>query len=83
MSAMRNLLVLFLLMAGVSSAAAQDWTQWRGPSRDGIVPAAVIPRQWPQATKRAWQLDIGEGIHRPLSPTGARSCTAAAIRKRS
>ena len=38
----------------------QEWTQWRGPTRDGIVPAAVIPRQWSKAEKRAWQLDIGE-----------------------
>ena len=54
----------------MSSTAAQDWSQWRGPSRDGVVPAAVIPRQWPKATKRAWQLDIGEGYSSPVVANG-------------
>ena len=44
---------------------AQDWPQWRGPSRDGSVPAASTPK-WPAAWKRAWRVDVGEGYSSPV-----------------
>lgn len=66
---MRYLLVLFLVV-GSLPASAQEWTQWRGPTRDGIVPAAVIPKPWPKATKRAWQVEIGEGYSSPVVAGG-------------
>lgn len=67
---MQCLLILFSIVLSASSASAQEWTQWRGPSRDGIVPAAVIPRQWPKATRRSWQVDIGEGYSSPVVANG-------------
>ena len=67
---MKYLLFLVFLVLGVGSVAAQEWSQWRGPTRDGIVPAAVIPKQWPKATKRAWQVDIGEGYSSPVVANG-------------
>jgi outer membrane protein assembly factor BamB len=67
---MRYLIVVCALITGVSSAFAQDWTQWRGPARDGMVPAAVIPKQWPQAVKRGWQVEIGEGYSSPVVANG-------------
>jgi hypothetical protein len=42
-------------------SAAQDWPQWRGPNRDGIVTAFVAPKSWPQALKPAWKMQVGEG----------------------
>lgn len=67
---MPYLLVLFFLAIGVNSTSAQDWTQWRGPSREGIVPAAVIPKQWPKSIKRAWEVEIGEGYSSPVVANG-------------
>jgi outer membrane protein assembly factor BamB len=67
---MLYLLLLVALVTGVHSASAQDWTQWRGPSRDGIVPAAVIPKQWPTSTKRAWTVEVGEGYSSPVVANG-------------
>jgi outer membrane protein assembly factor BamB len=67
---MRYLLLLFLLVIGVNAADSQDWSQFRGPSRDGIVPAAVIPKQWPKSTKRAWAVEIGEGYSSPVVANG-------------
>ena len=58
------------MLASASMAYAQDWTQWRGPSRDGMVPAAVMPRQWPKSTKRAWSVEIGEGYSSPVVANG-------------
>ncbi len=67
---MRCLIVLAFLSVVADSAFAQDWTQWRGPSRDGIVAAAVIPKQWPKSTRRAWSVDIGEGYSSPVVANG-------------
>ena len=58
------------LLALASPAFAQDWSQFRGPSRDGIVPAAVLPKQWPKTTKRAWEVEIGEGYSSPVVANG-------------
>ncbi|MDP2321000.1 MAG: PQQ-binding-like beta-propeller repeat protein [Acidobacteriota bacterium] len=61
------LLVLFLAGA---DAAAQDWPEWRGPSRDGTVPAAVVPAAWPAGVARAWHVDVGEGYASPVVAGG-------------
>ena len=53
-----------------TTAFAQDWTQWRGPSRDGVVPAAVLPQQWPKTIRRAWAADVGEGYSSPVVANG-------------
>ena len=58
----------FLFVA--TSAAAQEWTQWRGPARDGTIPAAVVPKAWPDAVKRGWSLEIGEGYSSPVISNG-------------
>ncbi|HEX6161902.1 MAG TPA: PQQ-binding-like beta-propeller repeat protein [Vicinamibacterales bacterium] len=67
---MRHLLVVACLISIGRPAIAQDWTQWRGPSRDGVVPAAVMPKQWPKSTKRAWAVEIGEGYSSPVVANG-------------
>jgi outer membrane protein assembly factor BamB len=59
-----------LLLFSASAAAGQEWTQFRGPSRDGMLPAAVIPTPWPKSTKRAWQIEIGEGYSSPVVASG-------------
>jgi outer membrane protein assembly factor BamB len=51
------------------SLYAQDWAQWRGPSRDGAVPAASTPA-WPAAWKRAWRAEVGEGYSSPIVANG-------------
>ena len=64
--------VLFVcaLLSSASVALAQDWSQWRGPARDGVIPAAVIPKQWPAAVKRGWSVEIGEGYSSPVAANG-------------
>ena len=66
---MRVLFAAFLILTA-SAAFAQDWSQWRGPSRDGIVPAAVVPKQWPTAVTRGWSVEIGEGYSSPVVANG-------------
>ena len=67
---MRELIVGIVLMATASNTSAQEWTQWRGPARDGVIPAAVVPKQWPSGVKKAWSVEIGEGYSSPVVANG-------------
>ena len=60
---------LFLLFVA-TSVAAQEWTQWRGPARDGVVSAKNAPPAWPESLKRAWRVEIGEGYSSPVVAAG-------------
>jgi outer membrane protein assembly factor BamB len=63
---MRFLLSLALVVSvSAQVPAGRDWTQWRGPNRDGIVPAAQVPT-WPAAFASAWRVDVGEGYSSPV-----------------
>jgi len=68
----RYLIAIAFVVTGLTqSAAAQDWSQWRGPSRDGIVPAASAPSSWPASLRRAWRVEIGEGYSSPIVSRGS------------
>jgi outer membrane protein assembly factor BamB len=68
---MARLLFAFIaVMLGSAGAGAQDWAQWRGPARDGTLPAAVVPKTWPAATTRTWQVEVGEGYASPVVSGG-------------
>ena len=60
------LLALFVVLACATPVPAQDWTQWRGPNRDGSVAAAALPTTWPTAARAAWRVDVGEGYSSPI-----------------
>lgn len=66
-----RLLLAIALLGLAQSATAQDWSQWRGPSRDGIVPAASAPSSWPNSLRRAWRVEIGEGYSSPVVSRGS------------
>ncbi len=50
--------------------SAQDWTQWRGPNRDGVVPAFTAPKLWPDSLKVAWKVQVGLGHASPVVVAG-------------
>jgi outer membrane protein assembly factor BamB len=60
---------IFIFFAA-SLASAQDWTQWRGPARDGLVSAKSAPAAWPESLKRSWRVEIGEGYSSPVVARG-------------
>jgi len=53
-----------------ATAAAQDWPQWRGPTRDGNVSGALIPATWPNALKEQWKVTVGIGHSSPVVSSG-------------
>jgi len=53
-----------LLLVLAATAAAADWPQWRGPTRDGI--AAGIPNPLPAALTPHWSVEVGLGHSGPV-----------------
>jgi len=62
--------VLLFLLGVAPVAAGQEWTQWRGPGRDGFVPEKLAPAAWPDKLQRAWRVEIGEGYSSPVVANG-------------
>jgi outer membrane protein assembly factor BamB len=67
---MRTAHVAFLTLCSLvwltGTTSAQDWSQWRGPGRDGNVAATSLPATWPSAVMAAWRVEVGEGYSSPV-----------------
>ena len=59
---------LVCLMAGWS-VWAQDWPQWRGPNRDGVMRFSE-PKAWPEKLTTKWKVPVGEGYASPIFAGG-------------
>ncbi len=57
----------------LASASDHDWSQWRGPNRDGRSPDTGLLRQWPEdGPPRLWTAEgIGRGYSSPAVVGGA------------
>jgi outer membrane protein assembly factor BamB len=67
---MNKLAFIFVLLTVTGTATAQEWTQWRGPARDGSVTDKNAPAAWPESLKRTWRVEIGEGYSSPVVSAG-------------
>jgi outer membrane protein assembly factor BamB len=62
-----GLVVLAALVMPVSAQrASNDWTQWRGASRDGAAPAVSDVNAWPEKLTQRWKVEVGQGYATPL-----------------
>ena len=64
--------ILALLIVGaVSNAATHDWPQWRGPERNGTVPADVaVPSSLPSSPAVVWHKPVGFAVASPVVAGG-------------
>jgi outer membrane protein assembly factor BamB len=49
-----------------SYSLSNDWNQWRGPNRTGIIAEFSAPSIWPQQLKQMWKVQIGLGHSSPI-----------------
>ncbi len=63
-------LIVSTLALVASPTPAQEWPGWRGPQRDGTVPAAQAPATWPESFAAAWRVEVGEGYSSPVVSDG-------------
>ena len=61
---------LAALFLGPALASAQDFPQWRGPNRDGVLEGFAVPTTWPKELKQQWQVTVGEGHSTPVVGQG-------------
>jgi outer membrane protein assembly factor BamB len=54
-----------LLLIG-SASYSQDWTQWRGANRDGIIAGFKEPSAWPAQLTQKWKIQVGFGDATPV-----------------
>jgi outer membrane protein assembly factor BamB len=58
--------LIFLFSLTINAGLqAQDWSQWRGPNRDGVIPFSE-PKSWPEKLTTKWKVPVGEGYASPL-----------------
>ena len=67
---MRGPSIAGVLIAVSSVALHAQWPQWRGPTRDAIVPAASVPAGWPDKPTVQWTQPVGEGYSSPVVDDG-------------
>jgi outer membrane protein assembly factor BamB len=60
------LLTSLIVVAPGAPLSAQDWAQWRGPDRDGVVPSFQAPGTWPDRLKPGWKVTVGIGHSSPV-----------------
>jgi outer membrane protein assembly factor BamB len=66
MSFRTALLVLALFFILFPTTQAQDWPQWRGANRDGVIAGFAAPKTWPDQLKSRWKVTVGTGHSTPL-----------------
>ncbi|MEY4635041.1 MAG: hypothetical protein RJA55_839 [Acidobacteriota bacterium] len=47
-------------------SAVEGWSQWRGPSRDGVASSFTAPATWPAQLTKRWQATVGLGHASPV-----------------
>jgi len=67
---MKTVLYIVFLLLFAQPTIAQEWNQWRGPSRNGAVAAASEPQVWPEKLNQTWRVEIGEGYSSPVVDKG-------------
>lgn len=63
---LKTLLCTLLAGSTILSAQPQEWNQWRGPKRGGVVTSFTPPAAWPERPKQVWKVAAGIGHASPI-----------------
>src|ERR1700722_2557076 len=64
------MLLLLMVLMPLAAATYDDWPQWRGPHRDGVVSGASAPSSWPERLNLRWKVTVGQGHSSPILAGG-------------
>jgi outer membrane protein assembly factor BamB len=58
-------LIVLLSTVTLAQGVKPEWSQWRGPRRDGTV-TTPMPAAWPAALTKRWEIAVGAGHSSPV-----------------
>ena len=58
--------IAVVTVGAVAQGQGADYTQWRGPNRDGSVASFTEPRAWPDQLMQRWKVEVGTGYATPI-----------------
>ncbi|MCA1561983.1 MAG: PQQ-binding-like beta-propeller repeat protein [Acidobacteria bacterium] len=68
---LHGIVVIGVCVALMSARApTDDWAQWRGRDRTGVIPASEAPASWPEGVSKGWSVEVGEGYSSPVAAGG-------------
>ena len=56
---------VFLAVAAAHAQTPREWSQWRGPERDGVATFSA-PAAWPATLTKRWEVVVGGGHSSPV-----------------
>jgi len=59
-------LIFSIVLATMNIANAQNWSGWRGNSRNGTVAGFAKPATWPAQLNKIWEIKVGLGDASPV-----------------
>src|SRR5437870_5750067 len=59
-------LLAYAALLGANGVRAQDWPQWRGPTRNNKVAGFTEPTTWPKELTKKWKVTVGVGESSPV-----------------
>ncbi len=57
--------IIATLVASLHGQSPREWSQWRGPARDGAAEFSA-PATWPTALTKRWEVTVGGGHSSPV-----------------
>ena len=57
--------IVLIIVGSLQAQSAREWSQWRGPQRNGTGHFSA-PATWPQALTKRWEVSVGLGHSSPV-----------------